>query len=262
MGTNYLCDEANMNIPESSIIKILKNSPSQGTLYILLPVLKDNGEIRLVIQECLKALSRFPDDLTLRKILAEAYLEDDRFLEAEIEFERVIGGIKTLAEAIRSQADIYLLQKREDDARESLRHFLSFFPENQEAVELLRELDATIDISPAESLEEHEDSDITDNQEQTDFPEIITASLAETFFNQGRLNEAREIYEKLVEKNPEDEAARLRLDEILVLMDQENKPVDLTDKDKIRKRKERMISILDSWRNNIRSFAKEGLTAE
>ena len=251
-----------MNIPESSINEILENSPSQGTLYVLLKIMKDRGMLSLVIQESLKALLRFPDDLRLRKILAEAYQEDGRLLEAETEFGKVINGMKTLAGAFRSQAEIHMLHKREPEARENLMRFISFFPEDEEAILKLEELEPVIDVPSVESPEEPEDLEITEAEEQEAFPEIITASMAETYFNQGKLDEAREIYAKLMEKNSEDSASRWRFDEISALMDQEKDvPHELPEEDSIRKRKERMISVLDAWRDNIRSLAGEGFTA-
>ncbi len=250
-----------MDIPENSIRKILENSPSQGTLCELLTIMKDNGSLNLVIKECLKALIRFPGDLKLRKILAEAYLADGRLLEAEAEFEKVISGIKILAGAFKTQAEIYVREKREDAAMISLKQYLSLFPEDQEAISLLNILAAAVELPPAEIMKGKDDFDITDDQEQTEFPEIITASLAETYFKQGRLNQAREIYEKLTGKNPEDTASRLRLDKISALMDHKETPEALTKENILRNRKERMISILDSWRSNVSALAhKEDLT--
>ena len=250
-----------MDIPEYRINEILENSPSQGTLYVLLTIMKDNGKLNLVIRECLKAISRFPEDLHLRKILAEAYLEDGRLLEAEAEFGRVVNGMKMLAGIFRSRADIFMLQKRENEAMESLKQFLAFFPENEEAALLLTELEKTEDVFPVETPEKQEHPDILDTQEHTEL-EIITASLAETYFSQGKLNEAREIYEKLIEKNPEDADSRLRYEEISALMDRkQDEPNDLPAQDNIRTSKEKVISILDAWRSNIRSLADDCLTA-
>ncbi len=250
-----------MDIPEYRINEILENSPSQGTLYVLLTIMKGNGKLNLVIRECLKALLRFPEDLHLRKILAEAYHEDGRLLEAEAEFEKVVNGIKTLSGVFRSRADIYMLQKREDEALESLKQFLAFFPENEEAALRLTELKKAEDVFQVAAPEELESPDILDTQEHAEL-EIITASLAETYFSQGKLDEAREIYEKLIEKNPEDADSKLRYEEISALMDgKEDEPLDLPAEVNIRTGKERMISILDTWRSNIRSLADDGLTA-
>ena len=250
-----------MDIPENSINEILETDPSQGTLYALLTIMKENGRLKPVIEECLKALSRFPDDLKLRKILAEAYLEDGRLLEAEAQFGRIIDGMKELAGVYRSQAEIFVRQKREDDAVNSLKHYLAFFPDNEEAALLLEELRATEeDVAPVELPGEQVATDILEAQEQEELTEIITASLAETYFNQERYAEAREIYEKLVEKNPEDTVLKMRLDEISALTEPKVEPEDLQIENKIRQKKEKMISVLDTWRNNIRELAEEGVS--
>ncbi len=315
-----------MDIPENSINEILENNPSQGTLHVLLTIMNEKGMHNIVIRECLRAVSRFPEDLALRKILAGAYLADGRIMEAEAEFCRVIEGIKTLADAYRSQAGIYARQKREDDAAKSLKKYLAIFPEDEETAILLEELMATSAVEAIELAEEKIDTDILELEESADikaiefedpvdteivapqepetpdtmevqeqeppeimdiqepdapeimevqepekpdiveapepdeFPEIVTASLAETYFDQGKLDEAREIYEKLVEKNPEDASLTSRLDEISAMMEQKDEPEELKVEDTIRLKKERMISLLDTWRMNIKDLAREGLS--
>ena len=103
-------------------------------------------------------------------------------------------------------------------------------------------------------------ADLMEPREQDEFPEIITASLAETYFDQGKLTEAREIYEKLVEKDPEDRSLKSRLDEISLMMQEKDVPSGLQVENSIRQKKEKMISTLDSWRSNIRGLAGEGVT--
>ncbi len=263
-----------MDIPENSINEILENNPSQGTLYVLLTFMKEKGMHNLVIGECIKALSRFPEDLTLRKILAEAYLGEMRLMEAEAEFGRVIDGMKILAGAYRSQAEIYVRQKREDDAALCLKKYLAYFPEDEEAAILLEELMATSAVSAIELSEEQIDTEIPgtvepggeeiiEAREPDEFPEIITASLAETYFEQGQLAQARGIYEKLVDRDPEDASLKSRLDEISAMMEQKDEPEEsagLKAEDSIRRKKERMISLLDTWRVNIKELAREGIS--
>lgn len=302
-----------MDIPENSINEILENNPSQGTLYVILSTMKENGKHDLVIRECLKALSRFPEDLTLRKLLAEAYLGAGRLLESEAEFDRVIKGIKALAGVYRSQAEMYVRQQKEGEAIESLKQYLTFFPEDEEAGLLLEELQPAEDTpqvelqdEPVEILgiqEEPELPEIEAPPQQQDFPEletllemeadlqlenipelegitiqeefpeseevpgqedfpgIMTTSLAETYFNQGKLNEAREIYEKLAEKDPENPALKSRLDEISAILEPEDESEELKAEESIRQKKEKMISILDSWRSNIRESGSKEMSA-
>lgn len=261
-----------MDIPENSINEILKSNPSQGTLYVLLQVMKDSGRHNIVIGECVKALLRYPEDLVLRKILAEAYLDAGRLAEAESEFEKVIKGIKNLAGVYRSRAEILIRQKKENEAADILRQYLVFAPEDQDAAILLEELLTTIAVESIELHEEQVDAgisetvepavaDLMETEEPDEFPEIITASLAQTYFDQGKLTEAREIYEKLIEKAPDDAALRSRLGEITALMEQKDEKEAREIENTIRRKKERMISILDSWRGNIKGLAEEGARA-
>lgn len=271
-----------MDIPENSIIEILENSPSQGTLYVLLSTLKESGRQNLVIRECLKSLFRFPDDLTLRKILAEAYLEEGRFFEAESEFNKVTKGIKALSGVYKSLAEINVRLKQEKKAIESLKQYHAISPEDEDAAILLEELLATSAVSSIELSEERIDTDIPETaepgdadiletmepdnidimeaREEEELHEIITVSLAETYFDQGKLAEAREIYEKLAHKDPENESVKARLDEISALMEPKEEPEIMQVEDTIRQKKERVISVLDSWRSNIRELAGENVT--
>jgi tetratricopeptide (TPR) repeat protein len=260
-----------MDIPENSVNEIFENNPSQGTLYALLAIMKENGRYNLVIRECIKALSRFPQDLVLKKILAEAYLEEGRLFEAEAEFDNVIKGMKNLAVAYRSLAEIYVRRKREDAAVESLKKYLAFSPEDEEAAVLLEELLVTAAVSSIELSEapidtdtlETEESAGTDSmapQEPEESSGIITTSLAETFFDKSKPGEAREIYEKLVEKDAEDPALKSRPDEISAMMEQKDEPEDQKAESSVRQKKEKMISLLDTWRINIKDLAKEGFS--
>ncbi len=252
-----------MDIPESSINEILDNSPSQETLHLLLPLLKAEGKVSLVIRECRKAVSRFPDDLAIKKILAETYLEEGQFLDAEEEVTKVIEGIKRLATAYKLQADIYLRQAKKDDAALCLRHFLLFYPEDKDAASLLEEialpeeasLTVTEETSPLEAGDRVEDSGMQELEQE--LPEIITATLAKVYFDQGKLDEARDIYEKLAEMNPDDAVSASRFKEISALSEINNEQAETRPVNGIRQRKEKIISILDAWRKNLREVSGE-----
>lgn len=55
--------------------EILNYGPSQGTFFLVLKKMKEEGRSSKVIRECQKALSLYPDDLRLRTLLAESYLD-------------------------------------------------------------------------------------------------------------------------------------------------------------------------------------------
>jgi tetratricopeptide (TPR) repeat protein len=242
-----------MDIPESSINEILDNSPSQETLHVLLPLLKTEGKVSLVIRECRKAVSRFPRDLTLKKILAEAYFEEGRILEAEEEIARVIEGIKTLSPAYRLQADIYLRQDKKEEAIRCLNNFLLFYPESIEVGSLLEEIVIPEEASLPVPEEAIMDSGIQELEEE--LPEIITSTLAKVYFDQGKLDEARDIYGKLANMNPDDVVSASHFNEISALSGINDIQEEAVSVIVTRNKKEKIISILDSWRKNIREVS-------
>lgn len=247
-----------MDIPENGINEILDNNPSQGTLHILLPALAKEGQYLRVIRECRKCLLRFPEDYEIRKILAEAYFAEGRLLEAEAEADCIIAGIEELSEIYRLKEDILATRNRKDDEAGSIRDDVSTFPEDNNGAS----------VSPADITEEAVPEDTADIDSETadvpaeeteEFPEIITVTLAETYFEQERLEDAVDIYNKLIIKHPEDTAIRERLDELTALMHGEETGEEDNAQssgiDEGREKKEKVIAILDTWRKNLREAA-------
>ena len=146
-----------MEIPEKNIYEILDKNPSQETLHILLPVLMEKGELERVIRECLKSLSRCPEDYLVRKILAEAYFEDGKLSEAETEVDNIIGSMEKLAEAYRLKAEILLDQKREKEAIEYLERFMAFSPGDEKTISLFNNIQDSIKEDAGEISRDFED---------------------------------------------------------------------------------------------------------
>jgi tetratricopeptide (TPR) repeat protein len=242
-----------MDIPESSINEILENAPSKETLHILLPLFKADGKYSLLIRECQKAVLRFPDDLILKKILAEAYLTDGRLLEAEAEAGRVIEGIKKLATVYKLQADIYLRQDKKEAAALCLKRFLLFYPEDKDAALKLEDLALPEEASKPVPEESVMDSGMQELEQE--LPEIITATLAKVYFDQGKIDEARDIYGKLIDMNPDDAISASRFKEISALSDIDDIQAETRPVNGVRHKKEKIISILDAWRKNIREVS-------
>jgi hypothetical protein len=74
--------------------------------------MKEEGRTGEVIQKCLHALDIYPDDIRLRKLLAEAYQEAGFIGLAEEALARVISEIEDLTSAYKQQARIYTRQNR------------------------------------------------------------------------------------------------------------------------------------------------------
>ena len=240
--------------------KILSKGPSPGTIFIVLSEMKQVGQLKKVIQECLKALSMYPDDIPIRQLLAETFFETGLLLQAEMELRKVTERINGLISAYKLQAEIYASQGRMEEAAEVLKVYLAHRPEDQFALAFLEKLKPQEEMKISESVPavEEEAAPAEAVAEETpaiageEVPEIATPKLAEIYFDQGLLQEAIETYQKVIEKNPEDERCRARLEELKAMMAEEK----LLKRDTVREKKEKMIAILEGWLANIREKSK------
>ena len=93
--------------------------------------------------------------------------------------------------------------------------------------------------------------------EEKEISDLATPTLAEIFYNQGQLYEAISTYEKVLALHPQDEDSMRRLAELKAMKETEARPLRAEDKD-FRKKKEKMISILDGWLTRIQELNRGG----
>ena len=154
--------------------QILSHGPSQGTLSLVLRKMQQEGRHSEVIQECLKGLDRYPDDIRLRILLAESYLEVGSLGQAEEELEKALSMIEGLISSYKLKARICIREKRSEEAAHALRLYLAHKPKDQEALDLLTQvgpvLGDTDDVPEKpperEAASEKEDREILDLLEQ------------------------------------------------------------------------------------------------
>jgi tetratricopeptide (TPR) repeat protein len=263
--------------------EILDRGPSAETLGLVLAELKRLGHTRTVIQECIRALQNHPDDLSLRLILAEAYVEEGLFSQAEAEIQTTVSQLDRYASAYRLQSEIYRNQKRKEEALRSLKTYLALRPQDERALDLLKEMEipeaapapevATIQEEitepiAAETTESPVPNGIEPLEVEAEKPElrldeevlseIATPTLAEVYVNQGQIQEAVRIYEKVIAQNPGDQASVTRLQELRDMRTAEPSPPRPAPS--AEQRKERTIAILESWLANIRKMSEDGVS--
>lgn len=250
-----------MEPSESLYNEILSGAPSRGTLFLVLSRMKNEGLLERVIEECIKALGGYPDDIQIRKLLAEASYEAGKIPEAEAEIKVVIGKINELMASYRFQAQIYIAQGKTEQAVEALKLYLIHCPDDRESYDLLesmlpREEAASTEIAQAiEGLSGEEIAETPLQPVNEPLPDIATPTLAEVYYQQGKTGEAIKIYEKVVERHPEDSGSQLRLDELRTIEEQARAAEE---KEKARvMAKKKMVSILESWLEGIRIQSKE-----
>jgi tetratricopeptide (TPR) repeat protein len=220
---------------------ILAGSPSPGTLFIVLSKMKEDGRLKEVIQECNKALNIYADDIRIRQLLVESYLDSGQMSLAETESEKALEQILALISIYKTQADIFRRQGRKAEALKALKIYLAHRPDDKEALELLAELEPE-----KEDIEEM----IMPEYQET-LTEIATPTLAEIYLEQGQLMEAINTYKKILERNPDDRRSALRLEELRT-QTQKLGPSGDNPQDRVRNSKKKMITTLENWLMNIR----------
>jgi tetratricopeptide (TPR) repeat protein len=230
--------------------QILNSAPSQRTLLLILSKLKEEGDIDRVIQECLKALAVYPNDVHIRRLLAESYLEKNQISSAEDELKKTMELLSDLADVHKLHAEICGNQGRNEEADEALKIYLAYHPKDEEALRMYDEIHIEEEPSAGEFQPSPEEIATTfEEQLEEEPPEIATPTLAEIYFKQGELQKAKDTYRTLIELHPEDTHLRERL-EALETIDQE-KASDQEIRDTQLEKTQRAIAILESWRANI-----------
>lgn len=234
--------------------QILNSAPSQETLLLILLKLREKREIEKVIQECLKALEVYPNDIRIRRLLAESYFETDRIFDAEAELKKITNLISDLAHVHKLQAMIYRKQGRNKEAIEALKVYSVYHPLDEEARLLHDELkpEEPPPVSEAQGFPEATSTAFGEELEKG-APEIITSRLAELYLDQGKIEKAIDTYKTLVMLNPEDTHFRDRLEELKAMSLEEVTVDQEASVDPVVARKQKMLAILETWRANIRN---------
>ena len=244
--------------------RILADGPSPKTLFHLLSNLKKEGQLRRVIQESLKALNAYPNDIHIRRLLAETYFDAGLISQAEAELEKVSALITDLTDTYKLQAEIYMKQNRKKEATRCLELYLAHRPDDRMALDFLNALQPK-EEAPVEEPCPRTEAPSTKSEEQEvlqeapplheEPPEIATPTLAEIYFEQGQIEEAIDTYQIIVAQDPEDESSRGRLEELKSMI-AEQSATEEEGRDEVKEKKQKMIGILESWLANIREQCK------
>lgn len=209
--------------------KIVDKIATPEARLILLEILKKGGKPERVIKACRNALKLFPDDISIRKLLAETYYEQGSIELTERELKKISKEIDKLALIFKLKAEVLKNEDKVEEAIESLKLYLAHHSNDQEAADLLSELSA----SPEEKASV-----------------LPTPTLAEIYYNQGELEEAIRMYQKLVNEFPDDEKLKSRLKEL-----EESVGVKESNISKAKKVKEKtlqLIAVLEKWLAKLR----------
>ncbi|MDY6878666.1 MAG: tetratricopeptide repeat protein [Desulfatiglans sp.] len=240
-----------MTKTDDFIDQVLKQSPSRETLFLILRKMKEEGMIGEVIRECIKALDIYPNDIPIRTLLSEAYMESGFIGPAETELQRAVADIALLIPAFKLQAGLYARQGRNEEALDSLNRYLAHYPDDQEALELLEE------IRPAEPEPMPVMPDIAEEPisliAEEGASDRASLDLAEGYYEQGDVEKAIDVYQDLLIKDPYNTTAADRLTR-LSAQDADNGTPVVSQDDKVRAKKQRLVEILEEWRTRFQEL--------
>ena len=208
--------------------EIVEKIATPEARIILLEILKKEGKSEKFIQACLKALESFPDDISIRKLLAETYFKQGSIELAKIEFEKISKQIRELSSVFKLQAELFKEESMDEEAINSLKLYLAHHSDDQDAAHLLSELS-------------------TPPKEETSI--LPTATIAEIYYKQGELDEAIKIYTQLIKDFPDDENYKNRLEALRA----EKKPeyTESSHEATVQEKELKIIETLERWLNNL-----------
>jgi len=204
-------------------------TPSASVLLIRLLI--EEGRTEIAVKACLKALEIFPDDMNIRKLLAETYFSQGHLDLAEKELEKLAHKIGELSSIFKLQAKVFRKEDRLRETIKALELYLAHHKSDKEAAQLLSELS-----SPS----------------QEEKPILPTPTLAEIYYNQGALDEAIRTYQQVLRDSPDDAKSKKRLKELMQIKeigDQGKSTEGIVREQKVIK----FIGILERWLTAIES---------
>lgn len=253
-----------MKMDNSLMDEILASNPSPSTVRVILGKFMENGSYTRVIQEGTKALHAVPDDIGMMLFLSRAYAKSGFLGQAEDMLSKACSQIDSLATAYKDLAKLYVRQGRTSQAMEAIKKFLAHYPDDAEALELLKQCQPSRAVERTEETPENmpptppEEAEPVMASDAADLQELATPTLAEIYFSQGQLEDAIQIYESILARHPDDCQAAQRLKEIRAMVQKQKEEIpphgEMTPVDELVMRKENIIAVLSTWLGKIQEM--------
>jgi tetratricopeptide (TPR) repeat protein len=190
----------------------LAKDPGSLAFAPLADAYRKAGRTREAIRLCRDGLERFPEYATARLILAKSLLDEGDAEAALVEVRVVLDRNGTDAQAHRLAGELERRRGRLDTAMTHLRQAAALDPSDRESRVLLEVLEAGGKAHEGSTLERL----LTDDT-------FATMSFATVCLEQGLVDEAAQIFLRLLRKDPDHLQARRKLEEALRIKTQRRK---------------------------------------
>lgn len=193
----------------------LQKQPRSRLFLELARELHEAGQLADAAQVCTEGVAHHPSYLSARVLLGRIHRDMGNLEEARKELETVLERApdnllarRLLAEICREQGDL-------DGALERFRALLAFSSEDEEIRSTIQEIQAERAGANGDTSEEEPGpaAETVPTPEPEDL-HLATPTLAEIFLQQGLVDKAADVYREILQGDPGNDEARLRLSEI------------------------------------------------
>jgi tetratricopeptide (TPR) repeat protein len=213
--------------------QIMSKDPSSQAFVYLAEALWERGMYTEAVETCVNGLRLHPHDLRARVILGLSCLRNGELDRAETELLKAKEMLEINAVTYQALAELY--DDRGDTEQAARYRQLFETIHSPETAEVETEaVEPEIESLPEEIIEGER--------------EVATVSMAELYAEQGRLDEAIEMYRRIIQSSPETEGVEDRLAEL------ENQ----VDKDQAART---VLTILEAWQNKLQNPVATGTTS-
>ena len=191
----------------------LAKDPTSLAFAPLADAYRKAGRIKEAIALCKEGLGRYPHYFTARLVLAKALLAEGREDGALAELTELVGRFPDDLQCHQLLADLYRKRGNLDKAMEHLERVVAMDPGDKEAQTALDLLKGARSDSPGHGLTRLLEQDDT----------FVTTTFGNLCLQQGLLDDAAQIFVRVLRKDPENQEARARLEETLQAKTQRRK---------------------------------------
>lgn len=191
-------------IPEITRYReILSKDPRSLVFASLAETYRKHGMSDRAIQVCMEGMRFHPDFVSGRVALGRAYFDQGEFEKARKEMEQVLSRHPDNLIALRTIAETDAREGRIHEALLNYRKILRFHPYSDEAASRIEQLRTRLDRETKARKEKAKAG-----------TGIATKTMAAIYLQQGYIDEARDIFYKVLEQVPDDAQARKMLDDL------------------------------------------------
>lgn len=241
----------------------LAKDPKSRAFAQLADAYRKEGFLDEAIEICLRGLQEHPTYVSAHVVLGRAYLDKGAIEQAEAEFLKVVELDPENLLAHRLLGDIYARQERVAEARERYLTVSSLNPLDREVKALLAALPQPTVVTPRPSQPAPPPEELapiplpSGVEEPSGTAEVfVTETLADLYAQQGFLEQAAEIYRRLLKEDPSKLHLQRKLEDLARLQEGSSMAQELTappqpepsPKDRTR---ENVLAVLEGWLRGI-----------